>query len=71
MLCQPDCCAYFQVTQESTWELTEEEAATLLPPLDPYDNPLVMPLSDFVRHPIARELLHDGQTLQVGLADVM
>ena len=41
------------------------DAARLLPPLDPYDNELAMPLAEFVRHPIAAELLHDGQALQL------
>lgn len=35
------------------------------PRLDPYANELVLPLGEFVRHPIARELLHDGQAFQV------
>ncbi len=35
------------------------------PELDPYDNPMVMSLREFTRHPIAKELLHNGQTFQV------
>jgi hypothetical protein len=35
------------------------------PVLDPYNNSLVMPLAEFVEHPIAAELLHNGATLQV------
>lgn len=38
---------------------------TALDVLDPYDNPLTMPLSDFVDHPVVLETLHDGATLQV------
>jgi hypothetical protein len=38
----------------------------LLSPLDPYDNPLALSLEEFARHPIAAELLHNGQTFQVG-----
>ncbi|KAG1658027.1 hypothetical protein FOA52_010270 [Chlamydomonas sp. UWO 241] len=31
----------------------------------PYDNPLVMSLAEFVKHPIATELVHNGQAYQV------
>ena len=34
-------------------------------PLFAYDNPLVMSLEAFVDHPLAHEMLHNGQTLQV------
>jgi hypothetical protein len=34
-------------------------------PLDPYDNPLAMPLAQFVDAPIVAELLHNGAALQV------
>ncbi|KAL0036133.1 hypothetical protein WJX79_004855 [Trebouxia sp. C0005] len=34
-------------------------------PLDPYQNSLVMPLAEFIEHPLAHELIHNGQTLQV------
>jgi hypothetical protein len=37
------------------------------PDLDPYDNPLTMSLAEFAAHPIAAELLHNGQTFQVRL----
>ncbi len=47
------------------WNLTEAERELLLPPLDPYNNELVMPLEEFVKHPIAEELLHNGETFQV------
>eukprot|EP00898_Chlorokybus_atmophyticus_P005793 jgi/Chlat1/6214/Chrsp44S05748 len=33
--------------------------------LDPYDNPHVMSLRDFIRHPLVYELLHNGATLQL------
>ena len=52
----------------SKWVLSAEEQALLRPALDPYHNPLVMPLEEFVRHPIAQELLHNGQTFQVRTA---
>ena len=35
--------------------------------LDPYSNRLVMPLADFIEHPLAHELVHNGQALQVSL----
>lgn len=35
------------------------------PHFDPYNNKLVMPLKDFIEHPIAQELLHNGGLLQV------
>lgn len=34
-------------------------------PLDPYNNQFFISLADFVEHPLARELVHNGQTLQV------
>lgn len=51
--------------KKSVWNLTDAQHAAYRPPLDPYDNPLVMSLAEFVRHPIAEELLHNGQTYQV------
>lgn len=30
-----------------------------------YDNALVMPLAEFARHPVVRDLLGDGSTMQV------
>ena len=33
--------------------------------LDPYNNNRIMPLADFIEHPLAHELVHNGQTLQV------
>lgn len=35
-------------------------------PLDPYDNALIMPLRDFVAHPVVQDLLSDGAAMQVG-----
>ncbi|KAL6765032.1 hypothetical protein V8C86DRAFT_1223852 [Haematococcus lacustris] len=63
----PDGSQYYfnKVLNSSRWNLTEEERQRLLPPLDPYNNPLVMPLHEFIRHPIAKELLHNGQMMQV------
>ena len=34
--------------------------------LDPYDNPLLMPLREFAAHPVAADLLHNGQAMQAG-----
>lgn len=56
-----------QKKELSKWNLTAEERQLLLPPLDPYGGPLAMSLEEFVEHPIARELLHDGQAYQVTL----
>ncbi len=42
------------------WVLPPPEAV-----LDPYNNSLVMPLHEWVEHPIAEELMHNGATLQV------
>lgn len=36
-----------------------------LPPLNPYNNTLAMPLDDFVNHPAAMEVLHNGAAFQV------
>ena len=36
-----------------------------LPPLDAYNNSLVMPLHEFIEHPVVHELLHNGGTMQV------
>ncbi len=33
--------------------------------LDPYNNPLIMPLADFIDAPLVEELLHNGASLQV------
>ncbi|KIY96433.1 hypothetical protein MNEG_11528 [Monoraphidium neglectum] len=56
---------YNKMRNVSRWELTEAEKPRLLPPLNPYDNDLVMPLAEFVHHPIAKELLHNGEAFQV------
>lgn len=45
------------------WTLPDPE-----PVLNPYNNSLVMPLHEFVEHPIAEELLHNGAALQVAEA---
>lgn len=75
----PLAAAWFQVTSSdsevfyhnkalnvSQYNLTEEQQAQLLPPLDPYNTPLYMPLTEFIEHPIAQDLLHDGIFFQVG-----
>ena len=46
----------------STVALSAGSAAS---PLDPYNNSLVMPLAEFIEHPLAKELVHNGQSLQV------
>ncbi|KAI8476623.1 MAG: hypothetical protein J3K34DRAFT_463899 [Monoraphidium minutum] len=50
---------------ETRRKLTDAQRARILGPLDPYANPLFMPLREFAAHPIAAELLHNGQALQV------
>jgi hypothetical protein len=42
-----------------------DEERTPPPPLDPYDNPLAMPLREFLDAPIVADLLHNGAALQV------
>jgi hypothetical protein len=54
-----------QVLNMSRRQLTEAQQASLLPPLDPYDNEMVMSLKEFVESPIAHELIHNGQAFQV------
>lgn len=49
----------------SKWTLSDEEKQRLVPNLDPYDNQLFIPLKDFMREPIAHEMLHNGEFLQV------
>ena len=44
----------------AVWILPKAE-----PVLDPYNNSLVMPLAEWIEHPIAEELIHNGATLQV------
>ncbi len=75
----PPTAGWFQVTSSdgevfyhnkalnmSQYNLTAEQQAQLLPPLDPYNTPLYMPLTEFIEHPIAQDLLHDGIFFQVG-----
>lgn len=58
----PDNKTYYwnEAKNQSVWVLPDAEAV-----LDPYNNSLVMPLHEWVEHPIAEELLHNGATLQV------
>lgn len=34
-------------------------------PIDPFNNRLIMPLADFVRHPVVEDTLANGQAMQV------
>ncbi|BDA40770.1 Protein-tyrosine sulfotransferase [Coccomyxa sp. Obi] len=43
----------------------ENPTSSLSGQLDPYNNPLIMPLAEFVDAPIVEELLHNGASLQV------
>ena len=36
--------------------------------VDPWKNSMIMPLHEWIEHPLVDELIHDGQTLQVLLA---
>ena len=56
---------YNKFMNVSKWNLTEAEMAHYQPPLNPYDNPLAMPLAEFAKHPIAQELIHNGASFQV------
>ncbi|KAF8067374.1 hypothetical protein HT031_002422 [Scenedesmus sp. PABB004] len=49
----------------SKWSLSAEERKHLVPNLDPYNNRLFMPLAEFIKQPIATELLHNGEFMQV------
>ncbi|KAL6776036.1 CGL13 [Auxenochlorella protothecoides x Auxenochlorella symbiontica] len=50
---------------------TSLTAPTPMATLEPYSNPLVMPLAEWIEHPIARELVHEGATLQLlGISNV-
>ncbi|KAI8113590.1 hypothetical protein M9435_003588 [Picochlorum sp. BPE23] len=52
---------YFDpIKNESLWQKPKPEEV-----LDPYDNELVMPLRDWIETPEARELVHNGHTLQI------
>lgn len=33
---------------------------------DPYNSPLIVPLAEWIEHPLVQEHIHNGQTLQVG-----
>jgi hypothetical protein len=50
---------------QSKWTLDESEKQHLVPNLDPYNNRMFMPLAEFMRQPIAGELLHNGELMQV------
>ena len=40
-----------------------------LPPLDAYNNSLAMPLDEFIRHPMAMGVLHNGAAFQARFPD--
>ncbi len=39
-------------------------------PLDPYNNRLIMPLAEFVAHPMVDDVLGNGQAMQVCTSDL-
>jgi len=57
VVCVPRCTVW---RCTAAWELPDAE-----PTLDPYNNSLVMPLHEWIEHPLAQELIHNGATLQV------
>jgi len=52
-----------QFRNETVWELPE--GAVEMPPVTAYDNPRVMSLDEFVRHPVVHEVLHNGASYQL------
>ena len=50
--------------EASAAEEVAKKAADLLP-LDAYNNSLVMPLHEFIEHPVVHDLLHNGGAMQV------
>lgn len=48
---------------QSVWSLAPDDGV-VVPSLDPYDNPLTMPLLEFIEHPLVRNTIHNGATLQ-------
>ena len=63
---------YNRLLNETAVKLNKEQqkylVAEAMPPLNPYDNHMYMPLTDYIQTPEAAELLHNGQTLQVCMA---
>lgn len=54
-------CCDAQVTAEKQRNATEAPDE----PLDPYENSLIMPLADFVAHPMVDDVLGNGEAMQV------
>jgi len=51
---------YNPITKQSVWEKPRVNAT-----LEPYNNSLVTPLAHWIEGSVARELVHDGATLQI------
>ncbi len=51
--------------EDIKWRALENPISSLSGQLDPYNNPLIMPLAEFVDAPLVEELLHNGAALQV------
>lgn len=51
-------------TKRSLWSVAPEDGH-VVPALDPYNNPLTMPLREFVEHPLVRNTIHNGASLQI------
>ena len=54
-----------QVAAERARPKPEAPQSEELPPLDPYNNSLIMPLAEFIQHPDVHDLLHNGAAYQV------
>eukprot|EP00798_Chlamydomonas_sp_ICE-L_P001356 gene1356-32718_t len=60
---------YNKALNISKWDLSEDDI--VLPDIDPYDNPMVMPLAEWVKTPIAHEIVHNGQSFAVlGISNI-
>jgi hypothetical protein len=51
--------------EDIRWRASKNDSMALSGSLDPYDNILFMPLTQFLDAPIVQELLHNGAALQV------
>ena len=63
MPCIPETLGLLKVKRQV---LADAGVANLKPgEVNPYDNEVLLPLSEFIERPEALDLLHDGQVLQV------
>mmetsp|Transcript_3570 Transcript_3570/g.8524 ORF Transcript_3570/g.8524 Transcript_3570/m.8524 type:complete len:513 (+) Transcript_3570:111-1649(+) len=57
--------AYYHSLASGASKEELSQGDVLLPNLDPYNNPLAMPLREFIEHPIVASTIHNGAALQV------